>query len=90
MRQLPRSFEGLVSPRIQSKTSVCSASILLRRRAQRTLGPLGAGRFSLVNRRRNSFHRVAPTALEHAVFESSHDHSLYNEMDGAGTKEAAN
>jgi hypothetical protein len=33
--------------------------------------PLGAGRFHSVNRRRNSFHRVASAALEHAVLESS-------------------
>jgi hypothetical protein len=55
----------------KSKTTVCSACILLRRREQRTFCPLGARRFHSVNRRRNSFHRVAPATLEHAVFESS-------------------
>ncbi len=39
----------------KSETSVCSACILLRRREQRTFGPLGAGRFHPANRRRNSF-----------------------------------
>ena len=55
----------------KSETSVCSAFILLRRREQRTFGPLGAGRFHPANRRRNSFHRVAPATLEHTVLESS-------------------
>jgi hypothetical protein len=55
----------------KSKTTVCSACILLRRREQRAFCPLGARRFHSVNRRRNSFHRVAPATLEHAVFESS-------------------
>ena len=55
----------------KSETSVCSAFILLRRREQRSFGPLGAGRFHPANRRRNSFHRVAPATLEHTVLESS-------------------
>jgi hypothetical protein len=55
----------------KSETSVCSAFILLRRREQRTFGPLGAGRFHPANCRRNSFHRVAPATLEHTVLESS-------------------
>jgi hypothetical protein len=55
----------------KSEASVCSAFILLRRREQRTFGPLGAGRFDPANRRRNSFHRVARATLEHAVLESS-------------------
>jgi hypothetical protein len=54
----------------KSETSVCSAFILLRRREQRTFGPLGAGRFHPANRRRSSFHRVAPATLEHTVLES--------------------
>jgi len=68
MWQLPRSFEGLVRLR---KRPVCSACLLLRGREQRTFGPLGARRFHSVNRRRNSFHRVALATLEHAVLESS-------------------
>lgn len=55
----------------KSKTTACSACILLRRREQRTFGPLGARKFHSVNRRRNSFHRVASATLEHAVLESS-------------------
>jgi hypothetical protein len=68
MWQLPRSFEGLVRLR---KRPVCAACLLLRGREQRTFGPLGARRFHSVNRRRNSFHRVALATLEHAVLESS-------------------
>jgi hypothetical protein len=45
--------------------------ILLRRREQPALGPLDAGRFNQVNRRRDSFHCVALATLEHAVLESS-------------------
>src|SRR6266404_9548217 len=45
--------------------------ILLRRREQPAFGPLDAGRFNPVNRRRDSFHRVALATLEHAVLESS-------------------
>ena len=59
-----------------AKRSVCSACILLRGGEQRTFGPLGARRFHSVNRRRNSFHRVAPATLEHAVLESS-DAGIY-------------
>ena len=68
MWQLPRSFEGLVRLR---KRPVCPACLLLRGREQRTFVPLGARRFHSVNRRRNSFHRVALATLEHAVLESS-------------------
>jgi hypothetical protein len=71
MRQLPRSFEGFVSLRVQSETSGCSGFILLRRRVQRPFGPLGAGRFHPANSRRNSFQRVASATLEHTVLESS-------------------
>src|SRR4051812_36118315 len=39
---------------------------------QSTFGRLSATRFRSTNRRRNGFHRVAPAALEDAVFESSH------------------
>src|SRR5258705_12872232 len=45
--------------------------ILLRRPELPAFGPLGAGRFNPVNRRRDSFHRVALATLEHAVLESS-------------------
>jgi hypothetical protein len=55
----------------KSKTTVCSACVLLRRRERRTFGPLGARTFHSVNRRRNSLHHVAPATLEHAVLESS-------------------
>jgi hypothetical protein len=55
----------------KSEISVCSAFILLRRREQRTFGPLVVGRFHPANRRRNSFHRVAPATPEHTVLESS-------------------
>ena len=54
----------------KSKTSVCSACILFRKRELQTFAPLGIARFHPVNRRRNSFHRVAPATLEHAVLES--------------------
>ena len=46
-------------------------ALLLGRRKQPIFGPLGARRFHPVNRRRNSFHRVAPATLEYAVLESS-------------------
>jgi hypothetical protein len=45
--------------------------IVLRRSEQPVLGPPDAGRFNPVNRRRDSFHRVALATLEHAVLESS-------------------
>jgi hypothetical protein len=45
--------------------------IVLRRSEQPVLGPREAGRFNPVNRRRDSFHRVAVATLEHAVLESS-------------------
>ncbi len=51
----------------KSKTSVCSAW----RRELPAFGPLGAGRFNPVNRRRDSFHRAALATLEHAVLEAS-------------------
>ena len=50
---------------------------LLRRREQPAFGPLGAGRFNPVNRRRDSFHCVALATLEHAVLESS-DTGVYS------------
>ena len=79
-RRWPR-VAGFLSPSLaaqrmpaqpKSKTSICSAWNITSETRSTGFGPLGASRFHSVNHSRNGFHRVAPTALEDAVLESSH------------------